>query len=51
MCIKVQISDIRKSLFRLVKVVLTWLTALNLATSVICLSVVLRKLFQINGPR
>ena len=51
MCIiKVQISDIRKisdyffsgSNFDLI-------AALNLATSVICLSVVWRKLFQING--
>ena len=38
-------SDIRKAYF-----ILDLVAALNLATSVICLSVVLRKLFQINQP-
>ena len=46
MCIKEQIYDLRKSLLHsLVKD-----TTVNSVTSVICLSVVLRKLFQINGP-
>ena len=48
-CIKLQISDIRKNLFHSL-LNFDLVAALNLAASVICLFAVLRKLFQIIDP-